>query len=208
MGDGLLHLVVAEDPGNPKVGNLGLVLVIQQYVVKFDVTVDDLGVATVVQVLQPPGNGYPGPSTPVPVRPLRLQRRPEEEGAEGASRHELEHQHPVRPLLAVPDHPDQVLVVHPTDRLHLILELRLHIFIRALEFLHRNVWWLQGLDDAMVDLAEATLAQQLAEAIGRSVQLLSTEHSRVHMVSFPRISPLLGDVAVHEKDASGSQQKH
>lgn len=64
MSDGLLHLVVVEESSDPKVGYLELVLVIQQYVVRFDITVDDLSAAIVVQILQPHRDGYRGSNAP------------------------------------------------------------------------------------------------------------------------------------------------
>ena len=49
MGDCLLHLAAVEELGSPKICYLGDTLVIQQYIIRFDVTVDDLGGAAIVQ---------------------------------------------------------------------------------------------------------------------------------------------------------------
>ena len=50
MGDCLFHLAAVEELGNPKVRYLGDTLVIQQYIIRFDVTVDNLRGAAIVQV--------------------------------------------------------------------------------------------------------------------------------------------------------------
>jgi hypothetical protein len=115
-----LRLVPAEDPGEAKVGNLGVHVGVEQDVAGLEITVDNLELRVLVEVLKASSDAV---DDPVPLLPAQLLMSTEENEVEAPVGDELVDEQPLLLLQADTDQPDQVLVLQLGHQRQLVLEL-------------------------------------------------------------------------------------
>uniref|UniRef100_A0A452ZK32 Uncharacterized protein n=1 Tax=Aegilops tauschii subsp. strangulata TaxID=200361 RepID=A0A452ZK32_AEGTS len=120
-----MAIVSVLDLGQPKVGDLGLKVVIEKDVGRLDVAMDDLRMTVLVQVCQALGRPERDPPPALPVQQRRSVAGVVQVGLERVVGDVLVDEQPLVAMDAVPQQRDEVAVVHAADALHLGAELAL-----------------------------------------------------------------------------------
>ncbi|XBH74444.1 hypothetical protein VPH35_101389 [Triticum aestivum] len=177
-----------DELGEAEVGHLGVVLLVEQDVLRLDVAVHDGVAALLVQVRDAArrAHGHREPRRPRHrLAAVAAAAGAEEEGVQRAVLHELVDEQAVPALGAEADEADQVEVVRAADGGHLHPELLLPL-LDPLQLLHRHHRPVR--QHAAVHGAEPARAQLLLEPLGRPLQLAVRElHRRAGRVLQQRV---------------------